>query len=415
MNTRSKAISGIKNQVQPGTGFLYGWLLVALFVEYARPASQLTFLDFPFFYSIVPLSLLAITMFAPGLRPMQEVFADKITKWVFIFLGLILFSVVISPVFDYSWNVAIGVLGRIFLFIMICRLMTTEARIRGVIFTLFLAHVYLLAMNPDILLNPEQRNYIDGATFLGDGNDFALSLCILLPCMIEVASASRSRFTKLISWIGALVIVLSIISTQSRGGTLGLVAVLLYLWWRSPRKVVAAIAIGILCAGALVFAPSEYFARMQTLQDTSADGSAQGRINAWKAAIGMGAKHPLGVGTGHFGPRWGHTAHSTYMLAFAELGPLGFACTLVLVFGNLSANSRLRRVLLAREAAQPSGRLRELTRMLDMLNAGMVGFAVAGAFLSATYYPHMYVLSALLISARILASRHAGLFVTNSK
>ena len=47
--------------------------------------------------------------------------------------------------------------------------------------------------------------------------------------------------------------------------------------------------------------------------------------------------------------------------------------------------------------------------MLDLLNAGMVGFAVAGAFLSATYYPHMYVLTALLISARIFASRAGGL------
>ena len=47
--------------------------------------------------------------------------------------------------------------------------------------------------------------------------------------------------------------------------------------------------------------------------------------------------------------------------------------------------------------------------MLDLMNAGMVGFAVAGAFLSATYYPHMYVLTALLISARIIAARDAGL------
>jgi hypothetical protein len=43
-----------------------------------------------------------------------------------------------------------------------------------------------------------------------------------------------------------------------------------------------------------------------------------------------------------------------------------------------------------------------------MSNAGMVGFAVTGAFLSATYYPHMYVLTALLISARIFAVRAAA-------
>jgi hypothetical protein len=409
MNARAQAVAAARSQTQPGTGFLYGWLLVALFVEYARPASQLTFLDFPFFYSLVPLLLFAVTMVAPGLRPMQEIFSDRITKWIFILLGLVMLSVVIAPVFEFSWNVATAVLGRVFLFVMICRLMTSESRIRGVIFTLFLAHVYLLAFNPNILLNPEQRNYIDGATFLGDGNDFALSLCLLVPCMVEIGLAARTRLRKLVAWLGALVLVLAIIATQSRGGTLGLVAVLVYLWWRSPRKLPAMVAIGVLAVGALIFAPPEYFTRMQTMHDTASDGSAQGRINAWKGAIGMGVKNPLGIGAGHFGARWGLTAHSTYMLAFAELGPLGFWCILMLVLGNLRSNARLRGQLLARGAVNASESLRHSIRQLDLLNAAMVGFAVSGAFLSATYYPHVYVLSALLISARLLAARQAGL------
>ncbi len=409
MNVRAQTVGPARTRSRPGTGFLYGWLLVALFVEYARPAGQLTFLDFPFFYSIVPLSLLLVTTFAPGLRPMKEIFTDRVTKWVFILLGLILLSVVTATVFQYSWNVATIVLGRVFLFIMICRLMTSESRIRGVIFTLFLAHVYLLALNPNILLNPEERNYIDGATFLGDGNDFALSLCILLPCMVELALASRKRFTKAIAWTGAVVLVLAIIATQSRGATLGLLAIAGYLWWRSPRKGVALAAIGIVAIGALVFAPPEYFTRMQSLQNTATDGSAQGRINAWKGAIGMGIKNPLGIGTGHFGARWGLTAHSTYMLAFAELGPLGFASVLMLVFGNIRAGARLRRALLARPSYSTSKGLQQSARMLDMLNAAMVGFAVAGAFLSATYYPHIYVLSALMISARVLAAQAGGI------
>jgi len=412
MNARAQTIAKPRTRAEPATGFLYGWLLLALFIEYARPASVLTFLDFPFFYSIPPLSLLVVTFFAPGLRSMREIFADSIAKWVFIFLALILVSVLLAPMMEVAWNIATMVLGRVFLFIMICRLMTSESRIRGVIFTLFLAHMFLLSMNMDVLLNPEQRGYIDGATFLGDGNDFALSLCLLLPCMVEIALASRKKLTKLVVWAGVITIVLAIVATQSRGGTLGVVAVFSYLWWRSPKKLATMVAIGIISVAALVFAPPEYFTRMATMQDTSSDGSAQGRINAWKGAIGMGAKNPLGIGAGHFGARWGLTAHSTYMLAFAELGPLGLTCVLMLVFGNLRANARLRAKLLQKALADKSEALRESTRMLDLLNASMVGFAVAGAFLSATYYPHMYVLSGLLISARILASERAGLLVT---
>jgi len=406
MNVRAQSAATARTSAQPGTGFLYGWLLVALFVEYARPASKFTFLDFPYFYSIVPMSLLLVTMFAPGLRPMKQVMSDRIAKWVFIFLALITLAVPFATVTQYSINVFVTVLGRVFLFVMLARLVTTEARIRGVVLTLFAAHMYLIAMNPDALFNPESRNYIDGATFLGDGNDFALSLCILLPLMVEVG-LSRSGMWRYLAWGGAMVMVFAIIATQSRGGTLGLVAVLGYLWWRSPQKLAAMVAIGVLTTAALIYAPPEYFTRMDTLTSGATDGSAQGRINAWKGAIGMGLKNPvLGVGTGHFGSRWGMTAHSTYMLSFAELGFPGLLCILMLIFGNLRDNSRLRAKLLARAGPENEKSVISSARMVDMLSAGTVGFAVSGAFLSAAYYPHIYVLTGLLISARLLAAKH---------
>ena len=43
--------------------------------------------------------------------------------------------------------------------------------------------------------------------------------------------------------------------------------------------------------------------------------------------------------------------------------------------------------------------------------AAMIGFGVAGAFLSATYYPHLYVLTGLMLSTRAIAARDAGLAV----
>ena len=42
--------------------------------------------------------------------------------------------------------------------------------------------------------------------------------------------------------------------------------------------------------------------------------------------------------------------------------------------------------------------------MLYLLNGSMIGFAVAGAFLSVAYYPHIFILTALMISARSVAS-----------
>lgn len=409
MSVRAQSVAAAKSRAQPGTGFLYGWLLVALFVEYARPTNQLTFLEFPFFYSLVPMTLLLVQSFVPGLRPMKEIFADRIAIWIVTFSIVVALSWAATGFQPNGTSTFQMMLGYLFLFIMIARIVTNERRLRGVIITLTLAHLYLLAFNFNVLTDPTTRQYIVGGTFLGDGNDFSLSMCILIPCMIEVALAARSRFRACLAWMAVIVIILAIIATQSRGGTLGVAAVLAYLWWRSPRKLLSATAIAMVGMLVLAYAPAQYFQRMSTVTGMSIDGSAQGRLDAWSGAIGMGAKNPiLGIGTGQFAARWGKTAHSTYFLAFGELGFPGLVCVLVLVFGNIRSNMRTRKLLLAVKEPRYRDEQARTLRLLDLMNAGMVGFAVTGAFLSATYYPHMYVLSALLISARTFAGHAAN-------
>ena len=88
--------------------------------------------------------------------------------------------------------------------------------------------------------------------------------------------------------------------SQSRGGTLGLGAMALYHWLKSPKKLqtgaIAVVIIGLIAA----LAPSAYFTRMNQIGDTT-EGSASARIMAWGVATRMGMDHPLlGVGAGHF-------------------------------------------------------------------------------------------------------------------
>jgi probable O-glycosylation ligase (exosortase A-associated) len=414
VNALAQATGLSRARSGPATGFLYAWLLVALFIEYARPTNQLRFLEFPFFYSLAPMTLLLVQSFTPGLRPIKEIFADRIAKWVLILFGVLTLSWAATGFSAGGSSVWQTMLGYAFLFLLVARITTTESRLRGVVIALVLAHFYLLAVNFNVLTDPTQRQYLVGGTFLGDGNDFSLSMCLLIPLMVEVGLSAKTPFRQILAWAAVAVIILGIIATQSRGGTLGIAAVMMYLWWRSPRKVVSALAIALVGGLVLLYAPSQYYQRMSTVTGMTIDGSAQGRLDAWSGAIGMGAKNPLlGIGAGEFAARWGKTAHSTYMLAFAELGLPGFIAVLALVFGNIRTNMRLRGTLLARAGPSDSPdhtRTRTL-RLLDMTNASMVGFAVSGAFLSATYYPHIYVLTALLISARTFAARAASLEV----
>jgi len=393
------------------TGGLYGWLLLALFMEYARPTSYFEFLHFPILYSVIPLSLFAVSIFSTRLRPMKEIVGDGLAKWVFIFLGLLLVSLVVAPNKQSAWSIFEKVLGYVILFLLISRIVTSIARLRGVFTVLLIAHLFLLAMNPEVILDPSTRHYIVGATFLGDGNDFSLSLCVMFPLAIELAQGGRKSWSKCLAWLSVGVIVLAIIGTQSRGATLGLAAVVSLYCIFSRHKFLTAIAATVVAIGVLlVYAPPEYSQRMGTITTYEEDGSAQGRIQAWKASLGMVFHNPLlGIGAGQFSDRMGKNTHSSYMMPLAELGLPGFACVLMMVFGNLRANLRLRRSMLSGGENATTETTVLTSRILLATGAAMLGFGVAGVFLSATYYPHLYVLSGVLISARIVASKETNL------
>jgi putative inorganic carbon (HCO3(-)) transporter len=426
MNRRRGAAPVSDADNDRNTRLYYYWLLLALFVEYARPASYFGFLQIPLLYSAIPLTLFVACCFAPGMRPMKEIFADPQAKWIPIFILIISFSILHADVKLYVINVIKQVFGYGTFFIMIARIVTTEERFRGVIASLLLAHMFLLAMNPNVVLNPDERNYIIGATFLGDGNDFSMSLCILIPGAVAMALGSKSRWGKLLAWAGVGVALLAVIASQSRGAALGIGAVLIYLWLISPRKM--AVLGGVMAVGLVVmlYAPPVYFQRLGTITHYENEGSAMGRITAWKAGMRMMADHPLtGVGAGHYAVSFGTkyrppeaqgmpwlTAHSSYFLMIGELGLPGIITFLILVWGNIRLNGKIRRFVKSRAGPEVDpAKVAFANRMLVLSSGAALGYAVAGAFLSAAYYPHVFVLSGLLIAVRSMVTKEFGVTV----
>ncbi len=158
----------------------------------------------------------------------------------------------------------------------------------------------------------------------------------------------------------------------------------------------------------LIFAPQSYFDRMKTMKSYQSDGSAQGRIDAWKASIRMAIDHPLlGVGPGNFTPMYISryrpegsdigigsfftAAHSLYFQTLAELGFPGLFVVVAIIFSNILSNRRVKKKIM------PNSREDELLTYFTM---SWVGYAVTAAFLTVLYYPHIFVLSALNVLAR---------------
>jgi len=408
-----------KNRLNP---WIYAWLLLAIFFEYARPASFVPGLHALPLNSLIPVGLFLVCIFARGMRPMQEIWADPMPKWILIYLLLIPISGLGADTITYSFNVFNRVLGYVFLWFTIVRIVTTFAQMRGVFLTLIVAHVFLIIMNPKVVLDPSERHYVSGATFLGDGNDFSLSLCILIPFAIELALRAKSKLLAVLYWCLLAVVVLGIIGTSSRGATLGMATVFGYLWLRSDKKMAGLVGVAVVLIGVLLYAPQMYFERMGTLKDYENESSAASRIVAWRAGTKMMLANPImGVGAGNFpnnfpkfrppdGPRKWMTAHSMYFLVIGELGIPGIIVLLFLVFGNVLAINRVGKAVMYKATADPPDpQLRQTAQCLYLLTASGLGFAVAGAFLSVSYYPHIFILNALYLAARAMALREAGI------
>lgn len=403
--------------------WLHFLLLLGLFFEYARPASFVPGLELLRPYSLIPAVLfLGVMASSSSLRPWADIFGDRMVKWTFFYVFLMGCSVVHADVTLYVVEMVKLALGYLIYLIVIARLVVTRARLLGVFAALAAAHVFLIVMNPEFVLDPANRHYINGASFLGDPNDFGLSLCILVPMSIDLALSAKSLTKRILWWSVLLLLAISIVASQSRGATVGIIGVLAYLWLLTPRKVLTLIGVSALAAIMLYYASDAFFERMGTILTYREEGSAMGRITAWGAGIRMMLDHPLlGVGVGHFavsfgteymprdiiGPHPWLTAHSIYFLVLGELGIPGIVTLLVLIFGNLRLSSVVRRS--GKESDDLKDEQRSELRTLYLMSASIVGFAVAGAFLSASYYPHIYILTALMFAQRRMVVEQLGL------
>jgi O-antigen ligase len=90
------------------------------------------------------------------------------------------------------------------------------------------------------------------------------------------------------------------------------------------------------------------------------------------------------------------TAHSIYFLILGELGLPGITVLILFFVVNFAANRQLHKELMQRGSPAAARH----AQLLAALSASLLAYGVAGAFLSAAYYPHMFIVGGLLVSGR---------------
>lgn len=381
---------------------IYLGLLLFFVLEYVRPSNA-----FPWMAranSIVPILVSLGAIVASGRVTNADVFEAPATRSFLVFMGLLLLSVLTTDVTWRAVDITWAVIGYMLIYWAIAKTVTSFRLLKGLFFALVLTHVVIAALNPQIFTSGE-REYMVAGTFLEDGNDFALSVNIVLPLCLFLMLDTRRTIARLFYGALTLFLVLCIVVTQSRGGTLALICVGVVYWTTSRQKVRIGLAAAAAVTMIMLVAPPAYFGRMQDLTNTE-EGSAHGRIEAWTAGTKMAGDSPLlGVGAGMFAVMYGakygspigpQTAHSIYFLILGELGVPGFVWLVVHILTQYAANHRLRRQLVTDDAE----RWRREALLMTSTGASLVAYATGGAFLSAVYSPHIYVVTALLVVSR---------------
>ena len=229
------------------------------------------------------------------------------------------------------------------------------------------------------------RVYGPPATQFAENNAFAVAMLISIPLLLIWQKETLNPWFKKGILFAIPIIYAASLSSWSRGALITMVVLTLMLIWKSKHKF---LVIPLVFIGAFFvkdYLPQEWFGRMNTLETYQEDGSAMGRIGAWKAGWNHTLEHPF-LGAGFDG--WMEVAqmdwHSSYVEMFSEHGFIAFGLWLSLILGTLISLTTL-----PKKTRQVEG-MEWVATYCFMLRASLICYMVGTAFLGLSYWDLLY-------------------------
>jgi probable O-glycosylation ligase (exosortase A-associated) len=321
-----------------------------------------------------------------------------------IFVAIVLVSAYSAISVPKVLFAAIDILKTFSIFFIFIQIVDSLARLKRLVWVYVILHFLLGLIGIAIFSTAGERRLGDvGGGFLGDENDSAMALLIMLPYVYFLLQMVKRRQIRLFLVLAMLVGSSAVLFSFSRGAFLGFVVTIGYLWIKSSRKAPAAAGLAALLILFLAVMPEQYWERIESIRGYRTEGSAQGRLDAWNGALEMFADHPLvGVGADNFnrtfGERYNRTsarwtaAHSLYFQTIGELGLAGSVFLVWFVARNFLDLARLRRRLKNQPRGSPPHQLYLITLGIE---CGMVSYLVTTIFLNSLLYPHIWHFSAM--------------------
>jgi len=241
-------------------------------------------------------------------------------------------------------------------------------------------------------------------SFIEGNNELALALVMTIPLLHFLKMQVTNGKIRHALSAAMLLCAASAIGSYSRGGLIAIVAMSAVFWLRSSRKVPIAILIGIVLLMFLPMMPEEWWGRMSTIENYETDNSAQGRLYSWGVAWSVATHYFAGAGMSYQVPElfllYGTGAdtviasHSIYFQILGNHGFVGLFLFMALWISTFRCAGWLRTNARAIPEAVWAAELG------SMVQVGLVGYAVGGAFLSLAYFDLPYDMMVLVVLAR---------------
>jgi hypothetical protein len=360
-------------------------------------------------HSLIPVSLprpaviMVIVAFGVWLiqtdpvRSSRAIMRDRIGMAAFLVLAAAIIGVPFSLSIGGSARSILASFSRTFVvFLVLAAAVRNLEDVRRLVVTFALGAAAFGAMAP---VQRGARGSMGGY----DPNDAAMFLVSALPCLVFCVLHGRHMLTRVAAGLSIFTVMGAIVMTSSRGGFIGLVAVIVFMlvMFTGVRPAIRMGVVGAIMVLLLAVSSTDYWDRMQTITELDdgygGEGKVGGRKNIWGRALEYTAKNPLtGVGIGQFPRAEGQhpaiaerieagigtkysTAHSTWFQAMAELGIPGFLAFVAIFFLSFKQLRRLQKT-----ALDPPSRMTtaEVQAMASTLMASLVGVMAAGSFIT---------------------------------
>ncbi|WP_417566832.1 O-antigen ligase family protein [Marinobacter sp.] len=384
-----------------GESFAFWMICAYLFFEYVRPQSIIPAIDF------LPWTQLTI------IGAFLGCFADRTVRWVSssinILLILFLAVILLSSVFAYFPSISYAKLENYYLWVIIYFLIINivNTRKRFFIFLcVFLLASFKLSLSLAITWAKRGFSFTDWGLsgppgFFQNSGELAIQMLVFWPIAWAFAHSLKPYISKRWYWLLMLMpitAIMVILGASSRGGQLALVVQLVVMNYKTVFKPKVLIS----CAVALVliwtFLPEQQKERFQTMGE---DKTSRQRILYWENGLEMIQDHPvLGVGYFNFVPYFQRyypgdilvnrveLPHNIIIQVGTDTGVIGLAIFIGLIIVALRKAQRFRA-----KGCEISEK-----QMGSCANLSLIGFIVAGQFVTVTYYPFLWIHLALLVS-----------------